>query len=86
VAVVRAHRNQGIGTPLIEEACRRARANGHQAVILVGDPDFYQRCGVKPAASFGIRNADQIPDPFVLVRELVPGALHNFSGAIAFQE
>ncbi len=85
VAVVQEHRRQGIGTALIETACQRARALGHQAVILVGDPDFYHRCGFQPAANFGISNTNQIPDQYVLARELVPGALHDLSGSITFQ-
>jgi predicted N-acetyltransferase YhbS len=86
VAVVLEHRKQGIGTALIEAACQRARAFGHQAVILVGDPDFYHRFGFQPAAAFGIANANEIPDPYVLVRELAPGALANLRGTITFQE
>ena len=86
VAVVLEHRKQGIGTALIETACQRARAFGHQAVILVGDPDFYHRFGFQPARNFGIRNTNTIPDPYVLVRELVPGALANLRGTITFQE
>ena len=85
VAVVLEHRKQGIGTALIETACQRARAVGHQAVILVGDPDFCHRYGFQPAAAFGIANANEIPNSFVLVRELVPGALQNTSGTITFQ-
>lgn len=85
VAVVLEHRNQGIGTALIETACQRASAVGNQAVILVGDPDFYHRFGFQPARNFGIRNTNTIPDPYVLVRELASGALQNTSGTITFQ-
>ena len=86
VAVVLEHRNQGIGTALIETVCQRARAFGRQAVILVDNPDFYRRFDFRPAVDFGIRNTNTIPDPFVLVRELVPGALANLRGTITFQE
>lgn len=86
VAVELAHRNRGIGARLIEAACRRAREDGYQAVILVGDPAYYQRFGFKTAAAFGISNTDQIPEPYVMVRELIPGALANISGTISFQE
>jgi putative acetyltransferase len=86
VAVVLEHRDQGIGMALIETACQRASAVAHQAVILVGDLDFYRRFDFRPAVDFGSRNTNTIPDPFVLVRELAPGALAKLNGTITFQE
>jgi predicted N-acetyltransferase YhbS len=85
VSVVLERRNQGVGTRLIEEACRLARAQGHQAVILVGDPAYYHRFGFRSAVDFGIANTNGIPDEKVMACELTPEALRNVKGTITFQ-
>jgi predicted N-acetyltransferase YhbS len=85
LAVVFESRGQGIGAQLVHEACRLAKAQGHTAVILAGDPAYYSRFGFKPAIHFGIANTNGIPDDNVLACELVPGALRNLRGAITFQ-
>ena len=54
---VRDHRrNAGLGSRLIRGALSRARAAGHGAVVLVGDPDFYWRFGLRGSTDFGIAN------------------------------
>ena len=85
VSVVLVRRRQGVGARLIEEALGRARKLGCAAVVLVGDPAYYARFGFKPCASFGIANANGIPDPYVMALELKPGALADAAGSITFQ-
>ena len=45
VAVTACRRRRGIAFALIEDGLERARADGWQAVIVLGDPDYYQRFG-----------------------------------------
>ena len=85
VSVILERRNQGVGTRLIEEACRLAQAKGHQAVILVGDQAYYHRCGFRSAVDFGISNTNGIPDENVMAYEITPKALQNVKGTITFQ-
>jgi predicted N-acetyltransferase YhbS len=85
LAVRLERRSQGLGAQLVQEALRRAKALGHGAVILVGDPAYYSRFGFKSANHFGISNTNGIPDDNVLASELVPGALQNLQSAISFQ-
>jgi predicted N-acetyltransferase YhbS len=85
VSVVLERRNQGVGTRLIEEVCRLARAKGHKAVILVGDPAYYHRFGFRSAVDFGITNTNEIPDENVMACEITPNALRNVKGTITFQ-
>lgn len=85
VSVVLERRNQAIGAKLIEEAFRIAREHGHGAVVVVGDPAYYQRFGFRPSVAFGIANTNQIPDQYVMACELIPGALQNVCGTISFQ-
>ncbi|HAX91829.1 MAG TPA: N-acetyltransferase [Rhodospirillaceae bacterium] len=82
VSVVLERRNQGIGAQLIEESFRLAKALGHTAVIVVGDPAYYTRFGFSSCGHFNIGNADKIPDEYVMVCELIPSALKDISGTI----
>lgn len=85
LAVALEHRRQGLGAQLVQEGLHRAKALGHTAVILVGDPAYYNRFGFKPASQFGIANTDHIPDENVMVCELVPNTLQGLPGTISFQ-
>ncbi len=82
VAVAAEERGRGIGTALIDTAFRRARALGHAAIILVGDPEFYSRFGFQSSIQFGITNENGFEQEHVQVCELSAGALRNVSGAI----
>jgi putative acetyltransferase len=85
LCVVLERRRQGVGARLIEAALDRARKLGPGAVALVGDPAYYSRFGFRPCASFGIANANGIPDPYVMALELAPGALADAAGSITFE-
>lgn len=45
LAVAPEHEGKGIGGALMRAALAGARERGHGAVLLVGDPDYYQRFG-----------------------------------------
>ena len=45
VAVTAGRRRRGIAFSLIEDGLERARADGWQTVIVLGDPDYYRRFG-----------------------------------------
>ncbi|MDD5018293.1 MAG: N-acetyltransferase [Eubacteriales bacterium] len=80
VSVVLEYRNKGAGSGLITEGFRRATGMGFESVLLVGDPAYYHRFGFVTAASFGIKPKNDIPEQYVMVRELVPDALCGVSG------
>ena len=73
-------RDKGVGTALMREGLRIACEMGFGAVFLVGDPGYYERFGFRPTAGYGIRPQADIPPQFVMVRELVPGALASVTG------
>ena len=62
---------RGIGSRLVILGLEEARARGEIAVLLVGDPGFYQRFGFVPASRFGLRNpvAGVQPNGFVIAEE-----------------
>lgn len=85
VAVALEHRKKGVGSRLIEESSNVARGLGHESAILVGNPAYYHRFGFRTAADFGIRNANGIPDEYVMACELVPQALAAADGVVLFE-
>ena len=86
LSVVLDCRSRGIGAALVREALRKACGREEQAVVLVGDPAYYGRFGFRRSTEPGIRNTNGIPDEYVQVLELVPGALAGTHTTIAFEE
>lgn len=82
VSVLLEYRDLGVGSALIEESCRIAKDMGYKAVFLVGDPNYYSRFGFVRTSSFGIRPTNEIPEQYVQVRELIPGALEMVRGNV----
>jgi predicted N-acetyltransferase YhbS len=82
LAVDDARRGLGIGAALIRCATGAARALGHTAVLLVGDPAYYGRFGFSAEKT----SALWLPGPFerhrLLGRELVRGGLDGRRGLI----
>ncbi|WNY22764.1 hypothetical protein MmiHf6_00490 [Methanimicrococcus hongohii] len=84
VAIAEDCRNKGLGSDLIRESLKRAKTEGYAAVILVGDPKFYERLGFISAKNFKIQNKQNIPDENVLILELSPGILDGIEGTVDF--
>ena len=53
LAVAPERQNSGIGARLVEEAHRRARSIGYEAIFVLGEPAYYQRFGYNLAAAAG---------------------------------
>jgi predicted N-acetyltransferase YhbS len=82
VAVACDARGRGIGGKLVRRVLREARRRGHDAVVLVGDAEYYGRFGFSTAKTGALR----LPGPFELHRllgiELKRGALNGARGLI----
>lgn len=82
LAVAADVRNRGLGSDLMHRALRTAKALEHRAVILVGDPDYYNRFGFSAERT----GALSMPGPYererLLACELVSGALRGARGVI----
>ncbi|HEX8663635.1 MAG TPA: N-acetyltransferase [Beijerinckiaceae bacterium] len=76
----------GLGSRLMREALARAKARGHEAVLLVGDAPYYGRFGFSAEKTGTLR----LPGPYArerfLALELVPGALDGAQGLVAAGE
>jgi putative acetyltransferase len=70
IGVLPAHQRSGIGSELMRVSLDRARALGHELVVLLGHPWYYPRFGFVPAATLGI-TGEWKTDAFMAL-ELVP--------------
>ena len=82
LAVSATKRSAGIGGALVDHALRRARALGHESVILVGDAPYYGRWGFEAALTEGFVLPGPVDRARFLGLELVPGALAGAGGRI----
>jgi predicted N-acetyltransferase YhbS len=83
LAVDASCRSLGVGAALMNHALAVAKARGHNAVILRGDPGYYERFGFSAAKTGELA----LPGPFererLLAVELRDGALTAARGMIA---
>lgn len=74
--------SRGVGSGLMQVAINRAGLAGHGSVILVGDPEYYERFGFAADPARGLI----MPGPFeprrMLGLELADGALKGAEGLV----
>ena len=84
VSVAPAFQKPGLGSLLLREAIKRAKALGVGALCITGDVAFYRRFGFTYAGEFSIRYRDADPNdtvvPYFLAKELQPGFLTGVRG------
>lgn len=74
--------SEGIGSRLMHEAIARAKALGHQAILLVGDAPYYARFGFKLELAHGLSLPGPVERERFLALELVAGALAGAAGLV----
>ncbi|RMG72748.1 MAG: N-acetyltransferase, partial [Bacteroidetes bacterium] len=84
VAVRPDRQRLGIGQALIRESLSRARAAGHSAVSVLGDPAYYPRFGFAPAGNWGIEAPFSVPPEAFMALELRPGSLAGVAGKLHY--
>jgi predicted N-acetyltransferase YhbS len=82
LAVDPARREEGIGAALMNEALRRAAAAGEEAVLLVGDHEYYKRFGFERDKTTGLWMPGPTDRKRFLARELKPRALDRARGPV----
>lgn len=80
VSVLPEYQGKGIGALLITHTAQLAREMGHKAILIYGDPLYYQRFGFKESKEYNITNGDHRFPAAMLVLELYPGALKGIEG------
>jgi len=73
---------QGIARAMIDEALRKAKEMGYNAVFLCGDPKIYSKLGFIPSYKYDIRHITDPTAQWSMARELYKGALAGLSGTI----
>jgi putative acetyltransferase len=84
LAVRPAFQRRGIGGALMRAALERARADGYDYVVLLGDPGYYERFEFRAAAQLGLACEFDAPPEAFLAIELNPGALKGTSGTVRY--
>jgi predicted N-acetyltransferase YhbS len=82
VAVDSDERGRGIGAALVRRGLAVARAQGHGAVMLVGDEPYYRRFGFRAELARRMTLPGPVDRRRFLALELVPGALAPAAGRV----
>jgi predicted N-acetyltransferase YhbS len=83
LAVVPTHQNLGIGRQLIEHGCETLMRRGTGLVFVLGDPNYYTRCGFGPAIPHGLHAPYTIsPEEAWMVRPLEQHLLGAVKGTV----
>lgn len=82
LAVSPERQSDGIGGRLMREAIARARADGHRAILLMGDPEYYVRFGFQAAHARDLAMPGAYEQRRLLGLELVAGGLAGAAGMI----
>jgi putative acetyltransferase len=85
VAVLPNYQRQGIGTRMIRQGLKECGRSGFQAVVVLGNPDFYSRFGFIPASRKNLGCEYDVSDEAFIVLELESGALQDCSGTVKYR-
>lgn len=82
LAVAKAYRSCGLGRKLMVEGLSRAANAGHAAVLLVGDPPYYEPFGFSRRHTLGLSLPGPVDDARFLGLDLKEGALRRARGLV----
>jgi len=80
VSVLPAYQKKGIGKKLIEHTIAKSKEMGFNAVIIYGNPKYYERFGFKNSKEYKITDMEGNYNDALMALELYPGALNNING------
>lgn len=67
LSVLPEYQNQGIGKALINQAHTKAKALGFNAIVLLGEPNYYGKFGYQTASDFNITAPFDVPNEYYQV-------------------
>lgn len=85
MAVLPEFQNRGVGSELVRRGLDECRRLGHEAVVVVGHPEFYPRFGFVPARAKGLECEYPVPDEVFMAAELREGALDGLKGVVKYR-
>ncbi len=80
VSVLPTYQRQGIGSALIKYSLDKAKYLGFTAVLIYGNPRYYNRFGFRCAERYDITNSEGKFAVALMAIELAPGTLRKISG------
>ena len=80
VSVLPVWQKKGIGKQLIEHTIKKSIDMGFNAIIIYGNPKYYERFGFRNCSEYRITDMEGKYNHALLVLELYSGALENISG------
>ena len=86
-ALVKALRSRGCPSiSLVFEGLEQCRKLQVDAVVVLGNPKFYQRFGFAPASGFKINSVYDVDDEYFMLIELSAGALDSVEEVVRYQK
>jgi len=85
MAVVPKLQKKGIGSQLVKTGLESCLAQGYDAVVVLGHPEYYPKFGFVSSVKFGIKSEYEVPDEVFMVLELHEGSLKGHRGIIKYQ-
>ncbi|MCL2453151.1 MAG: N-acetyltransferase [Alphaproteobacteria bacterium] len=82
LAVAKTHRSRGLGHRLMNEALIRAEAEGHRAILLVGDAPYYAPFGFSRRHTRNLILPGPVDEALFLGLELKESALREAKGLV----
>jgi predicted N-acetyltransferase YhbS len=80
VSVLPAYQKKGIGKKLIEHTIIKAQGMGFKAIIIYGNPKYYERFGFKNSREYKITDMEGNYHDALLALELQPNSLEKICG------
>ena len=85
MAVLSEFQRKGVGSALMRRSLERCRELGHDAIVVVGHPEYYPKFGFLPASRYGLRCEYDVPEDVFMALELRVGALQGSGGLVRYQ-
>ncbi|NQV21492.1 MAG: N-acetyltransferase [Rhodospirillales bacterium] len=84
ISVAPKHQKSGVGSALMDQAVRRAKADGWAAIFVLGDPGYYTRFGFDVAAASKFET--EYPKAYFMALEIEDGALEKEHGQMIYAQ
>ncbi len=86
LAVDENYRGQGLARQLVYEGLDSLNEFGYAAVVVLGDPAFYERLGFKPASRYDLRCHWPGTETSFPVHPLADDALDGVTGLVEYHD
>jgi len=80
VSVLPMYQKRGVGKKLIEHTVTKAKEMGFNAIMIYGNPKYYERFGFKNSREYSITDMEGNYNDALMALELYPKSLKNING------